>query len=351
MTPTFDSLGLAVDPLASRVNHSCVPNCVVVFDGPRLVIRALEAVKAGEEITISYVDEHNTYGVRHVELKDRFHFDCSCPKCTLGPSARSEAFTKPPSALTPQAQTLGDKLYAGFVEVNDDWFPQHKLGESEYERRLSALQAMGDRALIDSERNDPKEALRNLGHCMEILQTCGVWPPARAPLPQLYHRYILACINCGHLSEAFKASLRRYFVIDPVVYDKWFHPARITHAWTLATLARLLSEAQIDHKDPYVARLQREGVNFQLLYIGLLIDIHELIPKSHGRNSTFAKMVNVPWRELMEPAEELMQENASMGLSEEQWHDQMRTSVRDAWPEIERVAKSYRIPSVKMDKA
>eukprot|EP00057_Strongylocentrotus_purpuratus_P016803 XP_011671277.1 PREDICTED: histone-lysine N-methyltransferase SMYD3-like [Strongylocentrotus purpuratus] len=75
---------------ASMLNHSCDPNCVVVFDGRKLQLRAIKDVREGEECTISYVDVSEPAKERQAELKERYHFTCKCVKCieeinSLGP--------------------------------------------------------------------------------------------------------------------------------------------------------------------------------------------------------------------------------------------------------------------------
>lgn len=58
----------------SKVNHSCRPN--VTFLGPpkKAFAIALRDIKAGEEITLGYLDDVE-------ELKDHYSFDCRCGYC------------------------------------------------------------------------------------------------------------------------------------------------------------------------------------------------------------------------------------------------------------------------------
>ena len=44
------SLGVGFDPILCSANHSCDPNAVVVFNQPKLVLRAIKPIKKGEEI-------------------------------------------------------------------------------------------------------------------------------------------------------------------------------------------------------------------------------------------------------------------------------------------------------------
>lgn len=53
------SLGIGFDPVLCSANHSCDPNAVVVFNQPKLVLRAIKPMKKGDEIFMKYVDVTN----------------------------------------------------------------------------------------------------------------------------------------------------------------------------------------------------------------------------------------------------------------------------------------------------
>ena len=63
--------GSARENLARYVNHACSPNAEAVLLRGRMVYRAAKRIRAGEEITIDYGEEH-------VQL----YFDNGC-KCTV----------------------------------------------------------------------------------------------------------------------------------------------------------------------------------------------------------------------------------------------------------------------------
>ncbi|KAG8862916.1 hypothetical protein FRB96_000336 [Tulasnella sp. 330] len=92
--PSLTAIGVAVSPLAALVNHSCIPNAVVVF--PRssavfaagsdpLEVVAIRDLAPGEEILTSYVDVSLPRRLRGKELLDRYHFDCGCRSCAIAP--------------------------------------------------------------------------------------------------------------------------------------------------------------------------------------------------------------------------------------------------------------------------
>ncbi|KAG8993352.1 hypothetical protein FRB94_010836 [Tulasnella sp. JGI-2019a] len=88
--PPLTAVGVAVSPLAALINHSCIPNAVVVF--PRssrvfeagsdpLEVVAIRDLRPGEEVLTSYVDISLPRRLRLKELKDRYMFDCVCGAC------------------------------------------------------------------------------------------------------------------------------------------------------------------------------------------------------------------------------------------------------------------------------
>jgi len=83
------TLGLGFFPLASMVNHSCVPNAHHYFRTgeagrlPRLVFRSITSIAAGEEITYSYVKVYQAGMRRREALASVYRFRCSCSRCEL----------------------------------------------------------------------------------------------------------------------------------------------------------------------------------------------------------------------------------------------------------------------------
>ena len=84
MTPTFDPLGIVIDGLLCHLNHSCSPNTYIVMDGPQMQLRALNDIKKGEELYISYIDPMMPFIKRQTQLQSRWFFTCKCSKCSLG---------------------------------------------------------------------------------------------------------------------------------------------------------------------------------------------------------------------------------------------------------------------------
>lgn len=76
--------GTAFYALQSCINHSCQPNAHAARSEQDLncsaVIIAKHSIPAGEEITISYIDESLSYEERQEALKD-YGFVCKCLLC------------------------------------------------------------------------------------------------------------------------------------------------------------------------------------------------------------------------------------------------------------------------------
>ncbi|TDZ35716.1 SET domain-containing protein 5 [Colletotrichum spinosum] len=84
----------ALFPQVARLNHSCVPNAQGNFNKAlgAFTVHATRDIKAEEEITISYLDEHlGLRDSRQSALQDGYGFACNCPACSSATSAAGEA--------------------------------------------------------------------------------------------------------------------------------------------------------------------------------------------------------------------------------------------------------------------
>ncbi|XP_066237831.1 histone-lysine N-methyltransferase SMYD3 isoform X3 [Saccopteryx leptura] len=77
----MQEVGVGLYPSMSLLNHSCDPNCSIVFNGPHLLLRAIQDVEAGEELTICYLDTLMTSAERQKQLRDQYCFSCDCSRC------------------------------------------------------------------------------------------------------------------------------------------------------------------------------------------------------------------------------------------------------------------------------
>ncbi|KAM6220009.1 histone-lysine N-methyltransferase SMYD3 isoform 2-T2 [Rhynchocyon petersi] len=77
----MQEVGVGLYPSMSLLNHSCDPNCSIVFNGPHLLLRAVRDIEVGEELTICYLDMLMTSEERKKQLRDQYCFDCDCVRC------------------------------------------------------------------------------------------------------------------------------------------------------------------------------------------------------------------------------------------------------------------------------
>ncbi|RVE65400.1 hypothetical protein OJAV_G00116130 [Oryzias javanicus] len=112
----LQAVGVGLFPNLALVNHDCWPNCTAILNhgnqsavssalhSPRRIeVRALGKISEGEELTISYVDFLQLSADRQKQLKEQYHFECSCRHCSQHISddlmtAAAEGQDSPPSA-------------------------------------------------------------------------------------------------------------------------------------------------------------------------------------------------------------------------------------------------------------
>lgn len=84
------TLGRAIYLTASKFNHSCNPNALVLFGtnniGSHLKVHFIgDEAKKNTEINISYgpISTRHSKKQRKKKLKDEYFFDCNCSSCQL----------------------------------------------------------------------------------------------------------------------------------------------------------------------------------------------------------------------------------------------------------------------------
>eukprot|EP00697_Spironema_sp_BW2_P006943 gnl/Spiro4/21129_TR10308_c0_g1_i1.p1 gnl/Spiro4/21129_TR10308_c0_g1~~gnl/Spiro4/21129_TR10308_c0_g1_i1.p1 ORF type:complete len:366 (+),score=30.02 gnl/Spiro4/21129_TR10308_c0_g1_i1:124-1221(+) len=84
--------GAGLFTLQSQFNHSCDPNCEIVTsaeDAPgnasrTIVVRTRRAVRAGSELTLSYLSEVGSMSTEERQGRLRpYLFECRCPRCVV----------------------------------------------------------------------------------------------------------------------------------------------------------------------------------------------------------------------------------------------------------------------------
>ncbi|CAG8780177.1 1830_t:CDS:2 [Gigaspora margarita] len=90
------AFGVGIYPNASLLNHSCRPNCVVIFENSKLMVRCIEQINNDQELVINYVDLSLPVEDRRKELRKQYFFLCNCETCEY---YKSKDHIDPRSAL------------------------------------------------------------------------------------------------------------------------------------------------------------------------------------------------------------------------------------------------------------
>ncbi|KAI0024474.1 hypothetical protein F4780DRAFT_603510 [Xylariomycetidae sp. FL0641] len=100
------------------INHACVPNCHRASNEKthRETTHAIRDILAGEEITITYVEDH-VFSRRRFELLLHWGFDCHCELCTLPAPDRQRSDRR-----RERIQLLQSKVDNPFVVIFDPLF-------------------------------------------------------------------------------------------------------------------------------------------------------------------------------------------------------------------------------------
>ncbi|KAM4693769.1 histone-lysine N-methyltransferase SMYD3 isoform 2-T2 [Discoglossus pictus] len=77
----MQDVAVGLYPSMSLLNHSCDPNCVIVFEGKCLLLRTVKEIPKGEELTISYIDVKMPTHMRQAQLQRQYCFMCNCHRC------------------------------------------------------------------------------------------------------------------------------------------------------------------------------------------------------------------------------------------------------------------------------
>ncbi|KAI9036710.1 S-adenosylmethionine-dependent methyltransferase [Aspergillus affinis] len=247
--PLYDQIGLYLHPFAALINHSCDYNSVVGFDGHQLFVKAIRPIQKDEQIFISYIDTTNPYKIRRAELRERYYFDCRCPKCEQGLDGPADKFPNTSSSSP-----------ADPSDLEADGKEAQKILD-----RASALDT------------DPVESIIQLESAMRWLRrTSPPWPITRQPYISLRDQLITSLLAAGSFSAAFIHCAIRHLRIDPVVYPHASHPVRCLHAWTLAKLTIHLSqdmEPSSSSSSGDAIPLDQFGLNFSLVIWSVLSDL------------------------------------------------------------------------------
>ncbi|KAF8995785.1 hypothetical protein BDQ17DRAFT_974345 [Cyathus striatus] len=181
----------------SRINHSCVPNCVYVFDDASFAfyVRAGKKIVTGEQIFINYLDRCDyTFSQRATLLRER-GFECMCPVCSHY-SSKSASFDALCISIAPRVRALQQKLnlaHSGrtYSDVNS-WVCIH----DEADVILSNMERWG--MVVNVFYLETVCVLWNICATLEVMHMGGKWIEKAVLLIRKYIDLKFALVGTSH---------------------------------------------------------------------------------------------------------------------------------------------------------
>lgn len=106
-----------------------------------------------------------------------------------------------------------------------------------------------------------------------------MYPITRQPYAAVRNEISAAMLESDNPSIALFQMIKTYFLIDPVLYPREFHPVRVVHTWGLVKVLLWLYGTP-DH--PHTQKLVNDGFDFVVIIWRLLKQLGGLVGKSHG---------------------------------------------------------------------
>lgn len=296
VTPEYDPLGACLDLKVALANHSCEANAYIVMDGPQVSLRSLTTIPKDAEVFISYIDSSFSLRHRKGQLAQKYFFDCSCSKCTKGPTLREDVYLRDvndaPRRILEAIDTEMVREWCAGSEERAKIAATHK---TEAELRDFRLTVLNHRLQQNQELARREGEKRHLEDGLRLCQESRMFRFDRQPFASMVHDYMVALIGEGQLHRAFRLAVVKYFHIVPYHYPTPHHPLRVVHAWTLAQLALYVAT---ERESEQTLAWERRGLDYGVVVFGLLKEAELNVGKSHGTSSRFAKMVQAKVEEV-----------------------------------------------------
>jgi hypothetical protein len=294
--PDSTPIGLCFEPMASLANHSCTPNATIMFDGRHMTLRALNPIKNGEQIFISYIDFTQDRDERRQELMDRYFFMCNCEKCEQddGPY---QTFLKSRPVPYPKLELFltQEELY----EV-----AKARCSETPPVKVQSFLAEV--RKLLSDCRDPSVTPTKRLALLKEALVASKPLQQhkqfAQPPYPCILHElYLYHLENSSTYRQALSLLLFIYLNCDVYNYPQPHHHIRVTRLFTIAKLLKNIDGL----KDVDLVSANQT----------LLLCVRHLAAKSHGAESRFMREIE----EEIEDVETVQKRRGDVGTRLQEW--------------------------------
>ncbi|KAE9019457.1 hypothetical protein PR003_g8070 [Phytophthora rubi] len=253
--------GAGCFPLGAMINHSCDPNCAVTFVPKTLEMefRAMRPIKAGEEITQTYVDVALPRRERHERLQRKYHFNCACTRCSLP--------LQEPGSLD------------AFLDADIDGVPKEQWSQERKDEVESALKEVSDATDLASASTNLADQQQQ---CIDALQKLA------ERQSEILHRDSIARLQT--LATIFSAEMERGSTEEAVVYGEKMlefyqrvynsnHPMTGLHLFTLGDLYGQLAQTGTGPENSKVKSSE------------YLAEAKRILQITHGKKHRFVKML------------------------------------------------------------
>ncbi|KAE8714349.1 Histone-lysine N-methyltransferase ASHR1 [Hibiscus syriacus] len=153
-------LGTGLYPVVSIINHSCLPNAVLVFEGRLAVVRAVQHIPKDYEVSISYVETAASTVTRQKTLKEQYLFTCTCARCN-----KVGQYDDIQESAILEGYRCRDNGCSGFLlrESDEKGFVCQKCGltrsKEEIRKIVTDIKALSEKALKSISSGNPQEAV------------------------------------------------------------------------------------------------------------------------------------------------------------------------------------------------
>ena len=286
-------IGLCFEPVISFANHSCTPNSTVMFDGRRMILRALDTIKAGDQIFISYIDPTQTRSERRAQLQGQYFFTCHCDKCETDAGAYRTFLKTRPIPYHPIDCFVSQESLHAFATAICSNFVESKPLSRESLLLLHTGSKTGLNARWTYLLNHP------------------------AHFDDIFSKLYTYKTNLQGPSDYLKALIVGLFIYlrsDVYNYPQAHHPARVVRLLEISRLCGYVAERGADENAVEKIPALRE-IDWISAYHLLILVTRDLAVKSHGSDTRFMKEIE----ENIEDVEEVQRKRGIVGEVLTEW--------------------------------
>jgi hypothetical protein len=271
-SPESEYLGIGLDPLTSLINHSCKPNAYCLFEGSQIRVRCVEPISAGDEITMTYIDNTFDKHSRQLVLESRWFFSCFCKHSSRFNHVSLYRFRQH-RLLT--CNSLGGKCSS---DAGND---SQNIPEGYTPDSLRKLNQLASSTNI----SDPEKTESAM---LGVISAGKGWPAHIQPLPSLYSLLAMGYHAKRNHSKEVHHLLHLCFISDPVLYPNRVDPTRVRNLFMLTMALHKLAR----DNSTAVPGLPLQSVELGLVYKYCMWKAAEDAQTSHGKNSNLWKALN-----------------------------------------------------------